>query len=79
MRNCLNFIGGANPVDRTPPDSSRNFAMVLLAYPVAFAKPIRRLSVRFCRRSMAGYGKSATFRPRSRANMKPGESKGAIE
>jgi hypothetical protein len=53
--------------------------MVLLAYPVAFAKPIRRLSVRFCRRSMAGYGKSATFRPRSRANMKPGESKGAIE
>jgi hypothetical protein len=63
-----------------PPDSSRNFAMVFLAYLGAFAKPVRRIGVRFCRRLIRGYGKSATFFTVSPlGETKAGESKGAIE
>jgi len=63
-----------------PPDSSRNFAMVFLAYLEAFAKPVRHIGVRFCRRLIRGYGKSATcFAVSSPGESKAGESEGANE
>ena len=63
-----------------PPDSSRNFAMVFLAYLHGFAKPEPCAGMRFCRTLMRGYGKSATFFTVSPpGETKTGESKGAIE